>query len=351
LPKAKYLKLTISAIALLLLLVQLSYSTNPLIVEFIYWNPHADPNYCETCPTWIKAYETFAKKNETVTRLSKAYLGKADFQWVDATSPLGIERKKLYQVSSNSIIINGTVKIEGDFNETYIKEVIDSMLNSTSFIKEPSKDFLPTLALAFSFGFLETFSPCLFAMLSFIVSYTLREFFTSKKSFFQIMLFGVGFVAAAFIMGLSCSLLFISLYSFQNIITWAVCILAVILSFNLLGFFSVPIESKTLLQKLSREYILTIGGLLILGFLFYFLDPCIAPFFFAMMPLLSPNALSIILLTFCLGVLTPFFFIGILAEFISKLARTAYKHKSKIRATSGLILLVYTIYIIVFHLT
>jgi cytochrome c biogenesis protein CcdA len=351
LSKAEYLKLTISAIALLLLFVQLSYSSNPLIVEFIYWNPHADPNYCETCPTWIKAYETFTKKNETVTRLSQVYMGKADFQWIDAISPLGIERKKLYQVSSNSLVINGTVKIEGDFNETYIEEVIDRMLNNTSFINEPSKYFLPTMALAFSLGFLESFSPCLIAMLSFILSYTLGESFTVKKGFYQIMLFGTGFVAAAFITGLGCSLLFISLYSFQHIITWAVCILAVILSFNLIGFFSLPMESKTLLQRLSRKYILTMGGLLTLGFLFYFLDPCIAPLFFAMLPIFSPNTLSIILLAFCLGVLVPFFFIGILAEFISKLARTSYKHKSKIRAASGLILLAYTTYIIVFHLT
>jgi len=291
------------------------------------------------------------KKNETVTRLSQAYAGKADFQWIDATSPLGIEKRKLYQVSSNSLVINGTVKVEGEFNETYIEEVINNMLKDAYFLNEPSKDFLSTMALAFSFGFLESFSPCLIAMLSFILSYTLGASFTVKKGFYQIMLFGAGFAAAAFITGLGCSLLFISLYSFQHIITWAVCILAVILSFNLIGLFSLPMESKTLLQRLSRKYILTMGGLLILGFLFYFLDPCIAPLFFTMLPILSPNTLSIILTTFCLGVLAPFFFIGILAEFISKLARTTHKHKSKIRAASGLILLAYTTYIIAFHLT
>ncbi|MGB9853551.1 MAG: cytochrome c biogenesis CcdA family protein [Candidatus Bathyarchaeales archaeon] len=348
-PKAEALKLTIFAFTLLFF-AQLCYSSKPLTIEFIYWDPHLDPNYCETCPTWIKAYEAFAKKNETVASLSQAYMGKVDFQWIDSTSPLGIEKKRLYQVSSNSLVINGTVKIEGEFNETYIKEVIDNILNNSSIQNEPSKELMPTMALAFSFGFLETFSPCLLAMLSFILSYTLGESFTAKKSFSKIMLFGLGFVAAAFITGLSCSLVFLSLYSIQKILMWAVCVLAIILSFNLLGFFSIPMESKPLLQKLTRKYVLTFGGLLILGFLFYFLDPCIAPIFFAMLPLMSPNAFSIILLIFCIGVLTPFFLIGLLAEFISKMARISYKHKSKIRAVSGLILLTYTIYIIAFYL-
>ncbi|MEM2970218.1 MAG: cytochrome c biogenesis protein CcdA [Candidatus Bathyarchaeia archaeon] len=344
----RYLKLAFCLFTLSL--VQLCYASNPLIVEFIYWNPEADPNYCNTCPTWIKAYEAFLKKNETVTRLSQAYLGKVDFQWIDANSPLGMEKKQLYQISSNSLVINGAIKIEGDFNETYIKEVINKMLSNTSFIDESSKDFLPTIALAFSFGFLETFSPCLLAILSFILSYTLGESFTAKESSSKIMLFGAGFVAAAFITGLSCSLVFLSLYSIQKTLMWAVCIFAIIVGFNLLGFFSISRESKALIQKLTRKYILTFGGLLILGFLFYFLDPCIAPIFFVMLPFLSLDALTIILLTFCIGVLVPFFLIALLAGFISKMARATYKHRTKLRALSGLILLAYITYVIAFYL-
>ncbi|MEM3823830.1 MAG: cytochrome c biogenesis protein CcdA, partial [Candidatus Bathyarchaeia archaeon] len=291
-PRGECLKLSIFAVVLLLL-AHLSYSSNFLTVEFIYFDPRRDPNYCGTCPMWAEAYEAFLKKNETVIRLSQAYMGKVDFQWIDAASPLGIEKKKLYKVSSNSLIINGTVKIEGDFDEVYIKEVIDNMLKNAPLLNKPSKEgFLPTMALAFSFGFLETFSPCLLAMLSFILSYTLGESFTEKRSFSKVMLFGVGFVAAAFITGLSCGLVFISLYSIQKIMMGAVCVLAIILSFNLLGFFSIPLESKATLQKLTRKYVLTFGGLLILGFLFYFLDPCIAPIFFAMLPLLSINTFS-----------------------------------------------------------
>jgi cytochrome c biogenesis protein CcdA len=48
-----------------------------------------------------------------------------------------------------------------------------------------------------------------------------------------------------------------------------------------------------------------------------------------------------------LGVIIPFIGIGLLAGSISKLARSTYRHKSKIRAISGLILIAYSIYLIV----
>jgi len=117
-----------------------------------------------------------------------------------------------------------------------------------------------------------------------------------------------------------------------------------------LGLLKIPFETKPLVKKLARKYVLTYGGLVLLGSLFYFLDPCIAPIFIAMLPILSLEALPLILLIFSLGVILPFFLIGILAGSISKLARGTYKHKSKIRAISGLILIAYAIYLIFFFL-
>jgi len=51
--------------------------------------------------------------------------------------------------------------------------------------------------LAFTFGFLETFSPCLLVLLSFLVSYTLGGTASFKKGFTKILTFGIGFLSAA----------------------------------------------------------------------------------------------------------------------------------------------------------
>jgi cytochrome c biogenesis protein CcdA len=48
--------------------------------------------------------------------------------------------------------------------------------------------------------------------------------------------------------------------------------------------------------------------------------------------------------------MVPFVGIGVVTGSISKLARNMYRHKSKIRIISGLILICYAIYLIVFHL-
>jgi cytochrome c biogenesis protein CcdA len=59
--------------------------------------------------------------------------------------------------------------------------------------------------------------------------------------------------------------------------------------------------------------------------------------------------LPLILFVFSLGVMTPFIGFGILAGSISKLARSTYRHKSAIRAASGLMLIAFAIYLIVNH--
>jgi len=53
---------------------------------------------------------------------------------------------------------------------------------------------------------------------------------------------------------------------------------------------------------------------------------------------------------FCLGAVIPFIGIGVFAGSISKLARSAYRHRFEIRAISGLILISYALYLTIFYL-
>lgn len=163
---------------------------------------------------------------------------------------------------------------------------------------------MAVLALAFSFGFLETFSPCLIALLSFILSYTVGKTTHFRESVLQIMTFGTGFVSAAVFLGLTVGLLLISMPTLHSILVWIVCILALLLGLDLLGFnvlrfLNIKFEMKSLVKRLARKYVFT-HAVLLLGFLFYFLDPYIAPIFISMLPLLL-EYLPLILLVFCLS--------------------------------------------------
>ena len=207
------------------------------------------------------------------------------------------------------------------------------------------------LALAFSFGFFETFSPCLIALMSFILSYTVGEATRHREGFLQVLLFGIGFVIAAVSFGLTLGLMFLFEQTYNRILTWIVCALAIFFGLNLLGLFrSISPETKPFVQNLSKKYAFTYGGLLLLGFLFYFLDPCIAPVFVAMLPLLTHEYMPLIIVVFSLGVILPFILVGVFVTSISTFARGTYRHKSKIRAVSGLILIAYALYLIIFYL-
>jgi cytochrome c biogenesis protein CcdA len=133
-------------------------------------------------------------------------------------------------------------------------------------------------------------------------------------------------------------------------LAWIICFFALFLGLGLIGVIRIPLEAKSLLQRLTGIRFHTFGGLILLGFLFYFIDPCLAPIFFATLPVVSPGALSLLLAFFCIGLLVPFLLIGTLAGSIPRIAKVTGKHKSKIRAISGLLLIAYVLYVILFHL-
>jgi cytochrome c-type biogenesis protein len=345
-----------------LLFIRMAYSTRQVVIEFLYWDPSQEKAY-EKCP-WCfqEVYDQFLDKNGTINRIQNDYQDQVLINRTEYNSPDGQVKRQTYKITApNSIAIkseeeNVTIVQGFSFNETYIREVIDAYLTGTSPL--PSSSPLPLIAIlasAFSFGFLETFSPCLIILLSFALSYTIGKTTRFKEGLLQVMTFGIGFVSAAVLLGITVVLIFFSLPLFQNTLTWIVCIFAILFGLNLLGFnilkfLRIEVKTKPMIQKLARKYVFTYTGLILLGFLFYFLDPCLAPIFFAMMPLLTHSEFLLILLVFCLGVILPFIGIGILAGSISQLARSTYRHQTKIRAVSGLILIAYTLYLIVFYL-
>jgi len=254
------------------------------------------------------------------------------------------------------------IKVQAEPVEDEVN-LVDNERILTITVMAPSKskgvaDLVTAVSLAFFFGFFETFSPCTIILLAFILSYTMGDNPQFKKRFLQVMAFAAGFLTATALVfsAIALGLLALSLMlGIQHILMLSVSVLAIFFGLNLLGFnvfkiFKIKADTKPLMQKLTKKHAYTFTGLFTLGFLFYFLDPCLAPVFVPMIGTFSPTVLfeclPLILFIFCLGAIVPFVGIGILSYSISKLARISYKHKSKIKGVSGLILIGYAVFLI-----
>lgn len=337
-------------LALLLIFTIDVYSESVVFIEFFYWDPKTDPKFCQSCPEWQIRYFDFLDRLSIVDRIEDTYGDEVVIERIDFTSPEGENLTSQYELSSpQSVVVNHETKIEGDaFTEENLKKVIDDYLTGEAPDKYPFQPI--TIVGAFSLGFFDTFSPCLIAMLAFILSYTIGKATRFREGVFRVITFGIGFVSAAVFLGATVAFTLISMPGIQIALMWIICIFVTIFGLNLLGLLNVPIHTKPLVKKLAGKYATAYMGLLLLGFIFYFLDPCIAPFAFTMLIMLRNFELILPLLMFCLGAFIPFIGIGIVAGYASKLARITYKHKSKIRTISGLILIIYALYLIIFYL-
>lgn len=326
------------------------YSESVVFIEFLYFDPSQSKFACPTCPGWKDSWRKFIDASYAISIIREEYGDQVEIKRVDKRTTEGRERCDQYNCTeAQTVVINHAIKLEGEqITRENLKKVIDEYLMGG----EPNP-FQPqplTIISAFSLGFFETFSPCLIAMLAFILSYTIGKTTHFKESMLRVITFGMGFVSAAVLLGATVALMLVSMPSIQFVLAWIICIFVILFGLNLLGLLNVPIQTKPLVKKLAGKYATTYIGLLLIGFIFYFLDPCIAPFAFTMLMILQNFELILPLLVFCLGAIIPFIGIGIVAGYASKLARSTYKHRSKIRAISGLILIVYALYLIIFYL-
>ncbi len=133
----------ILSVILLLLLIETSYSTEPVIIEFLYF----DPGPCDPpCSARTEVHEDFSSKNETLSEIENDYGNQVLVERIEYFSPKGEEMAKLNNISVyNSILVNGEIVVSfgEEIDETYLREVIDVALGKTpqSSPAEPSDDF------------------------------------------------------------------------------------------------------------------------------------------------------------------------------------------------------------------
>jgi cytochrome c biogenesis protein CcdA len=328
------------------------FAQSPVSIEFFYLVPT-----CDTCDP--SATAKYIAAQNLIDKIQSDYDDQVLIERVNRTSAEGRERYVEYGLTeAQAVVVNRKIKLQGDqLTEDNLKMYIDAYLRGD----DPASDtFRPVTALfAFSTGLISGLSPCLMAMLGFILSYTSGTVSSFKSGMFRVSIFGIGFVSALLLIGALFAAVLISIPSFATTMTWVAAVLIILVGLNLVGLLPLPSGLKSLGQKLgsrgrvelAQRYRATTIGLFSLGFLFYFVSICTAPLSFTVLLSLSaPNNIYLLPL-FGIGALLPFLLVGIVAGGSPALAkRIGQQHRFKIRALSGAILLVYSVWLIGFNL-
>lgn len=231
-----------------------------------------------------------------------------------------------------AVIVCGQTKLEGtDQVDSKLQGAIEGCLSGKPITDGGGVSAL-TMIGAFSAGFFSSFSPCLLAVISFIIAYTAG---TSKKALMILLksiFFGLGITTAYVIV----AILFLKLGqaippTYTYLISLFGAIITFVMGLNLLnsGFdlVELPITTKHFAQKMTHKFALSYGllGVFILGLIFSIIKlPCAA----IILPLLIDEAITgtsasafFKVAFYGLGVLIPFVVIGVVGAFTKNVAR------------------------------
>ncbi|WAI01074.1 urease accessory protein UreH domain-containing protein [Methanogenium organophilum] len=277
-----------------------------------------------------------------IADLENAYDGTLTIEWIDTGTLEGWERWKPHGfLEVPAVVVNGTIKIpKEEITEENIRAAIERALSETDRGEIPS-DIDWDIPLAYSFGLFSGFSPCLMAILGFILAYVTGSGKGLRNSILNSLTFGLGLVAAYIFMG-SCVLLAgMSLGGFGPCLTIVAGVITILVGVNLIGLLRIPIDTNTFIQSSVRKYSATLAGLFFLGMLFSIVKaPCAAPMILILLSKIlidgTVQDLSL-LLVFGAGVLTPFIGVGIIGGYSS--SNKIREHRNVIKAVSGIILI------------
>lgn len=332
------------------------YAQSPVSIEFFYLDPSF---FCSSGTCDPTATAKFIAASNLIDRIQADYGDQVQIERVDKTTAEGRERYIQYDLTeAQAVVVNGKAILQGDqLTEERLKYCIDAYLRGDN---PDTGTFQPVTAFfAFSTGLLTGLSPCLMAMLGFILSYTTGTASGFRSGMLRVLIFGIGFISALLLIGALFAAVLISIPSFATTMTWISAVLIIAVGLNLVGLLPLPSSLKSLGQKLgsrgrvelAQRYRATTIGLFSLGFLFYFVSICTAPLSFTVLPTLSAPSNIYLLPLFGIGALLPFLLVGIVAGGSPTLAkRIGQQHRFKIRALSGAILLVYSVWLIGFNL-
>jgi cytochrome c biogenesis protein CcdA len=269
-------------------------------------------------------------------------------EWVDVDTVDGLHRWERYGfVEVPAIVINNETRIsKEEISRENLSVALNAYLNNSTVSGSGTRQADLSVPFAFSMGVFSGFSPCLMAILGFILTYTAGTSRGTRDGMICASVFGLGLVTAYIMLGIILLALGKSLMGF-----WIVSIVAgavsVLMGLNLLGITRVPVTMDGYVRRTAQKYVGSMAGLFALGILFSMVKvPCAAPFMLLLVDqLLTSSMIAAVpsLIAFAVGVLTPFLVIGLAGGYA--LSERVRSYKKQIQSVSGMTLIFIGIWI------
>jgi len=181
-----------------------------------------------------------------------------------------------------------------------------------------------SIPVAFTLGFFSSFSPCLMAVLSFILAYTAGTSKKRSEAMGKSVLFGLGLVIMYTAIALTMALLGKRLTNFKFYMSLFGSIITFILGLNLINYIvqavEFPVSTKGFSKKMVQQFVGDKGylGAVFLGIIFSAVKlPCAAPALVVILTQIADKGdlvFGVVLIAaFSAGVLLPFVFIGLIS--------------------------------------
>ncbi len=316
----------LTVIYLSLIFTPIAYA-NPITIQYFHQKGCHD---CEITDPIVDRIETQYNNSIIITRIETSTADGFN-QW-----------NKYGFLEVPAIVINNKTKIPKEeitkeklktsINE-YLLEEEKNTKNSTENIleKEQYNEYINTdlnLPFAYSLGFFAGFSPCLMAILGFLLSFTAGTSSSTKNGMVRAVIFGLGLVSSYIVLGL-CLLSFRKSIPSLEGFSYITGLIIILIGLNLMGILKSPVALDNYFQNSARRYAGTLGGIFFLGILFSFVKvPCTAPMLLVLLnkTITSGTANNLILLlAFSAGVLTPFIGISLIGGYALSKQIRSYK--------------------------
>lgn len=323
-------------------------SAQPVIVQYFHQEGCPD---CEITDSIIDNIE-MQYSNITIQRFETD-----TFEGYDQWSKYGF-------VEVPAIVINNQTKVPKEkISEERIKRLIDEYLHpennaddrsnlNVSLEEDKTKEgYIDTnlnYPLAYLFGFFSGMSPCLMAILGFLLSFTAGTSESVRNGMAKATVFGVGLVTSYLAIGIG---LIIFKRTIPNIEIFSLItgVVVIVIGLHLMGFFKLPITMENYFHNTARKHAGTIGGLFFLGVLFSLVKvPCTLPMLLVLLDkTVSQGTLGdlSLLLVFSLGVLTPFIGVGLIGGYT--LTKHIREYRGHVKLISGIVLVLLGLWILV----
>ncbi|WP_011308293.1 cytochrome c biogenesis CcdA family protein [Methanosarcina barkeri] len=334
----------LTIIYLSLIFIPTAYA-NPITIQYFHQKGCHD---CEIADPIVDRIEVQYNNSIMITR-------------IDTSTADGFNQWNKYGfLEVPAIVINNETKIpkeeitEEKLNTSinkYFLEEGKNTENSTEKMPEKEQDngYINTnlnLPFAYSLGLFAGFSPCLMAILGFLLSFTAGTCSSTKNGMVRAVIFGLGLVSSYIVLGL-CLLSFKKSIPSLESFSYITGIIIILIGLNLMGILKSPVALDNYFQNSARRYTGTLGGIFFLGILFSFVKvPCTAPMLLVLLnkTITSGTANNLILLlAFSAGVLTPFIGIGLIGGYT--LSKQIRSYKIYLKKISGFVLILLGLWI------